>query len=316
MRAFVTGGAGFIGSHLVDRLAASGYSVVVFDNFSTGRRDFLDGARDRCRIIEGDVLDRVRLGAAMAGTDVVFHLAANADVRFGTHHPEKDLQQNTVGTFNVLSAMREAGVQRLVFTSTGSVYGEPSVFPTPEDAPFPTQTSFYGASKLAGEGLISAFCEAYGFQAHIFRLVSVLGERNTHGHVFDFCRALLTDPSQLRVLGNGRQRKSYVYVHDCIDAILLALDRPSRRLNIFNVGTTEHAEVNDSVRWISDRLDVKPAIEYSGGARGWVGDSPFIFLDTSKLRALGWVPRVSIKDAVIKTVDYLVEQRHLLDSRP
>jgi UDP-glucose 4-epimerase len=318
MRAFVTGGAGFIGSHLVDRLLAAGHEVVVYDNLSTGKRAFLEGASTRpgYRFIEGDTADRDRMAAGMAGADVVFHLAANADVRFGTHHPDRDVQQNTLATFNVLEAMRGAGVPRIVFSSTGSVYGEPAVFPTPEDAPFPVQTSLYGASKLAGEGLLQAYAEGFGFQVFIFRFVSIVGERYTHGHVFDFYRRLRQDPSRLLVLGNGRQRKSYLYVHDCIDAILLALDRAGARVNVFNLGTDEYCEVNDSIGWICAHLGVSPVLEYAGGERGWIGDSPFIFLDTRRVRALGWTPKLTIRDGIIRTLEYLVRHDELLAARP
>jgi UDP-glucose 4-epimerase len=216
LKAFVTGGAGFIGSTLVDRLLARGDEVVAYDNLVTGRKEFLRDASSnpRFKLIEGDILDRESMSAAMRGADFVFHLAANADVRFGTDHPEKDLQQNTIATFRVLEAMRENQIKRLAFSSTGSIYGEPTVFPTPEDAPLPVQTSLYGASKLACEGMISAYCEGFGFSAWIFRFVSILGERYTHGHVFDFYQRLRADPATLHVLGNGKQRKSYLYVQD------------------------------------------------------------------------------------------------------
>ncbi len=242
MRALVTGGSGFIGSTLVDRLLADGHSVVAFDNFSTGQERFLETAipRPTFTLTRGDTLDLAALTAAMRGADIVFHFAANADVRFGTDHPRKDLEQNTIATFNVLEAMRETGVRRIAFASTGSIYGEAAVIPTPETAPFPVQTSLYGASKLAGEGLIQAYCEGFGFQAWIFRFVSILGERYTHGHVFDFYRKLADDPSRLPVLGNGRQRKSYLYVQDCIDAIFVALERATDKVNIFNLGTDEY----------------------------------------------------------------------------
>src|SRR5712692_4937671 len=166
----------------------------------------------------------------MQGTDWVFHLAANADVRFGTHHPRKDLEQNTIATANVLEAMRANGIRRLAFASTGSIYGEPDVFPTPEDAPFPMQTSLYGASKLAAEGLIQAYCEGFGMQGYIFRFVSILGERYSHGHVFDFYQQLAEHPEHLHVLGNGHQRKSYLYVQDCIEAILTALEQADAKV--------------------------------------------------------------------------------------
>ena len=198
MNFFVTGGAGYIGSNLVDRLLGAGHVVTAYDNFSTGQERFLEQAVRSLRftLVRGDVLDLERLTQALrdAQADLVFHLAANADVRFGTQHPRTDLEQNTIATFNVLEAMRASGMRRIAFSSTGSIYGEPSVFPTPEDAPFPIQTSLYGASKLAGEGLIQAYCEGFGFQGYIFRFVSILGERYTHGHVFDFYNALRTNP--------------------------------------------------------------------------------------------------------------------------
>ena len=317
MHVFVTGGAGFIGSTLIDRLLADGHHVIAFDNFSTGQEHFLENAipRPTFTLARGDTLDLAALTAAMRGADMVFHLAANADVRFGTDHPRKDLEQNTVATFNVLEAMRETGARRIAFSSTGSIYGEAAVIPTPETAPFPVQTSLYGASKLAGEGLIQAYCEGFGFQAWIFRFVSILGERYTHGHVFDFYRKLADDPSRLRVLGNGRQRKSYLYVQDCIDAIFVALERATDKVNIFNLGTDEYCELNDSIRWITGHLGVTPTLEYSGGDRGWIGDNPFIFLDTARIRALGWTPRLSIREAVLKTVDYLQTNPTVLETR-
>lgn len=317
LRYFVTGGAGFIGSNLVDRLLAAGHEVVAYDNFSTGFRRFLDNAKgySTFTLVEGDLLDQDRLAETMAGADFVFHLAANADVRFGTEHPRKDLEQNTIATFNVLEAMRAAGVAKVAFSSTGSVYGEPEVFPTPEHAPFPLQTSLYGASKLACEGMISAYCEGFGFQAWVFRFVSVLGERYTHGHIFDFYRKLRADPARLHVLGNGRQRKSYMYIQDCIDAMLLAIDRAGDKVNVLNLGTDGYIEVNDSVRWISEQLGVTPVITYQGGERGWIGDSPLIYLDTTRIRALGWQPKIAIREGVIKTLEFLRTHEWVLDAR-
>jgi UDP-glucose 4-epimerase len=317
MRCFVTGAAGFIASHLCDRLLAQRHEVRGYDNFSTGQRRFLEDATESAAFstVEGDVLDLAALTEAMRGCEMVFHLAANADVRFGLEHPRRDLEQNTIGTFNVLEAMRATGVRRIAFASTGSIYGEPLVFPTPENVAFPVQTSLYGASKLAGESLIQAYCEGFGVQGYIFRFVSILGERYTHGHVFDFYKSLRANPAELRVLGNGRQRKSYLYVHDCIDAILTALERGRDKVNIFNLGADEYCEVNDSIGWITERLGVKPRLTYTGGERGWIGDSPFIFLETEKIRSLGWAPRYSIKESVIKTLDYLVANPWVLDAR-
>ena len=317
MRVLVTGGAGFIGSTLVDRLLARGDSVTAYDDFSTGRREFLRQAQhdERFRLVEGDVLDLPRLQQALVGQDLVFHFAANADVRFGTQQPRRDLEQNTLGTFNVLEAMRGAGVRKIAFTSTGSVYGEPEVFPTPEDAPFPVQTSLYGASKLAGEGLIAAFVTGFGFQAWVFRLVSCLGERYTHGHVFDFYKKLRADPASIEVLGDGSQRKSYLYVQDCLDAMLLAMDRAQAPLNVLNLGREDSCTVDDSLGWICERLGVRPERRYGGGQRGWIGDSPFILLDASRVRALGWAPRLGIREAVIRTLDYLEANDWALERR-
>jgi UDP-glucose 4-epimerase len=315
MRALVTGGAGFIGSSLVDRLLADGHQVIAFDNFSTGQEPFLADAHQQpgFTLVRGDTLDLPALTHAMAGVDTVFHLAANADVRFGTDHPRRDLEQNTIATFNVLEAMRAQGVSRVAFSSTGSVYGEAAVIPTPEDGPFPVQTSLYGASKLAGEGLIQAYCEGFGFRAWIFRFVSILGERYTHGHVFDFYRSLLADGTRLRVLGNGQQRKSYLYIQDCLDAILLALDRAPDKVNVLNLGTDEYCQVNDSIGWITGHLGLTPTLDYTGGDRGWIGDNPFIFLDTTRIRALGWKPRLTIRDAVLRTVDYIRSNEWVLE---
>lgn len=307
MKVIVTGAGGFIGSNLVDRLLADRFHVIGVDNFSTGQRRFLSNAlpHPNFQLIEIDLLDLVALKQAFAGGEVVFHLAANADVRFGTDHPRKDLEQNTIATYNVLEAMRANCIKRIAFSSTGSVYGEAPVVPTPEDGPFPIQTSLYGASKAAGEGLIAAYCEGFGFQSWIFRFVSILGERYTHGHVFDFYQKLKADPTCLPVLGNGKQRKSYLHVQDCIDAILLAMEKANEKVNIFNLGVDGYCEVNDSIEWICKELGVQPRLEYSGGDRGWIGDNPFIFLDTKKIQSLGWRPKYGIRDGVVKTVEYL-----------
>lgn len=314
---FVTGGAGFIGSNLVDRLLQAGHRVVAYDNFSTGQERFLEEARTSPNflVVRGDTLDLPALTAAMRGCEFVFHLAANADVRFGTEHPRKDLEQNTIATFNVLEAMRANGVRRIAFSSTGSIYGEPEIVPTPEAAPFPIQTSLYGASKLAGEGLIAAYGEGFGFQSYLFRFVSILGERYTHGHVFDFYQRLRENPEELRVLGNGRQRKSYLYVQDCIDAMLVAMANASAQVNVFNLGTDEFCQVNDSIGWMTEHLGLRPKLTYTGGARGWIGDNPFIFLDCRRIRALGWQPKLGIRAGIIRTLDYLRTNPWVLEAR-
>jgi UDP-glucose 4-epimerase len=307
-RACITGGAGFIASNLADRLSAQGVEVVIVDDFRTGRREFVADALacPGVRLIEGDVLDADVMREAVAGCDWVFHLQANADVRFGLEDPQRDLKQNTIATSNVLEAMRSQGVRQIAFSSTGSVYGEPEVFPTPEDAPFPIQTSLYGASKLAGEGLIAAYAAGYGFTGVIFRFVSILGERYTHGHVFDFYCALKRDPTRLRVLGDGRQEKSYLYVSDCIEAILAAAERhrDEAGAHVYNLGTQETVVVDDSVAIITEHMGLQPQIEHTGGRRGWTGDSPLIDLDTQRIRGLGWRPTLTIREAVIRTLQW------------
>jgi len=317
LRYFVTGCAGFIGSNLVDRLLQEGHEVVGYDNFATGQLEFLTQAQQspRFSLQRGDTLDEVCLTQAMRGADFVFHFAANADVRSGTQHPRKDVEHNTLATFHVLEAMRANSIRRLAFASTGSIYGEPAIFPTPEDAPFPVQTSLYGASKLASEGLITAYCEGFQFQSYIFRFVSILGERYTHGHVFDFYKQLRDHADTLYVLGNGKQRKSYLYVQDCLDAVLLAIEKAQANVNIFNLGTDEYCQVDDSIGWICEYVGLAPQRIYTGGERGWIGDSPFIFLDCSRIRALGWRPKLSIREGVLRTVQYLEQNRWVTERR-
>jgi UDP-glucose 4-epimerase len=317
-RVFITGGAGFIGSTLGDRLAADGLEVTVYDNFSTGRREFVErlAARSNAQVVEGDVLDTEHMAEAMTGCDTVFHLAANADVRHGLERPRRDLEQNTIATSNVLEAMRDAGVRRIAFSSTGSVYGEPDLHPTPEDCPFPLQTSLYGASKLAGEGLIAAYCHGFGFTGVIFRFVSVLGERYTHGHVYDFYRALQADPTRLRVLGDGRQEKSYLYVQDCVSAMLTALAaHEGPGCFVYNLGTDETTTVDESLALITAHLGVEPELDYTGGSRGWPGDSPFILLDCAAVRRLGWEPELTIAQAIDRTLAWLDENPFVFEER-
>ncbi len=316
MKTLVTGAAGFVGSNLVDRLLAVGHHVIGLDNFSTGQRQFLHKAlaHPNFRLETGDILNKELLKSCMRDVEVVLHLAANADVRFGVDHPTRDFQQNAQGTLNVLEAMRICNVPTIAFASTGSVYGEASVIPTPENHPFPVQTSLYGASKLAAESLIQAYSEGFGIHAYIFRFVSILGERYTHGHVIDFYRQLVDHPTFLNVLGDGSQRKSYLSVQDCVEAILTALDQAQEHVNIFNLGTDEYCRVDDSIRWICEELHCTPTVQYSGGSRGWIGDNPFIFLDCARIRALGWRPQLTIQESVVQTVRYLCQNSHRIES--
>ena len=323
---FITGVAGFIGSNLADRLLADGAQVTGWDNLSTGQERFLDGAKlhPKFKLVRGDNLDLPALTAAMKGVDFVLHLAANADIKDGWQHPRKDLEQNTIATFNVLEAMRANGVKRIGFSSTGSTYGEALVTPerpTPETDLFPIQTSLYGASKVAGEGLISAYAEGGQIdEAYIFRFVSILGERYTHGHVFDFYKQLLEHPGHLRVLGDGTQRKSYLYVQDCVDAILHVTRQHTARdakhhTQIYNLGTPEYVQVNQSIGYICAALGVTPKIEHTGGNKGWIGDNPFIFLDTKKIQSTGWKAKLTIEQGIMRTLRWLEANRWVYDNR-
>jgi UDP-glucose 4-epimerase len=317
MKVAVTGAAGFIGSNLVDALLAAGHSVTGLDNFSTGDRRFLqqvEGRKDfhlqHIDLLDGDS----EFLPLITGHDAIIHLAANADVRFGWDHPRRDVEQNLLTTQHVLEAARLGGVSRFLFSSTGSVYGEASVIPTPEDCPFPVQTSLYGASKLAAEGLIAAYSEGVGLSATVFRFVSIMGPRYTHGHVVDFLASLRRDPDHLLVLGDGYQKKSYLHVEDCVSAMLARLGEQPR-FEVLNLGVDGYCTVRESCAWICRRAGYDPEISYTGGDRGWVGDNPFIYLDTTRMRAHGWAPRHTIRQAVEATVDYLLEHPWILDAR-
>ena len=312
----MTGAAGFIGSHVCDHWLASGHRVAGLDNFSTGRREFLEKAlgNPQFELFELDLLDFEKTKSAMGRfkPELVIHLAANADVRFGLNHPRKDLEQGTIVTFNVLESARLAGAKKFAYASTGSVYGEPTVFPTPETCPFPVQTSLYAASKLAGEGLIQSYAEGFGIKGYIFRFVSILGERYTHGHIFDFAKKILDNPGQIEVLGDGRQRKAYLNIADCVRAISHVVTTQNEKINIFNLGPDEYIDVNGSLDIICHKMNVNPKRQYAGGSRGWIGDSPFIFLECSKLKETGWKAQKTISESVEETLHYLLGHRWLL----
>lgn len=315
-KALVTGGAGFIGSHLVDSLLARGAEVVIYDNFSTGRPEFMPApAPPGLRVVRGDVLDLPALEKAMAGCDFVFHFQANADVRSGRLKTRIDLEQNTLATWNVLEAMRINGVGRIAFASSAAVYGEPEVFPTPEQCA-PLQTSLYGASKLAGEAMMQAYCEYFGMHCFIYRFVSWIGERYTHGIVFDVMKKLLADAARLPLLGDGTQRKSYLYVKDGVNGVMLGIDKALGQKNVYNLGHDDFIDVRQVVSIILDELKLRDVrLEFAGGKRGWLGDSPLVHLDTSRIKALGWRPATSIEEGLRRTVRFLQERPHLLRER-
>lgn len=313
MHVGVTGGLGFIGSNLTIRLLDTGHTVTVIDNGSTGRRENLGRyiGHERLQVHQADLTDATAASQALRNLDVVYHLAANADVRDGWKHPRKDHEQNVVATLNVLEGMRQHSVPRIIFSSTGSVYGVAEVVPTPEDAPFPIQTSLYGASKLAAEGLIAAYVEGGKVTATIFRFVSILGPRYSHGHVVDFIRQLLRDPSTLTVLGDGTQTKSYLHVSDCVDALTMHLES-KQRLSIYNLGVDDTITVRDSIGWITSAMGISPKLVFTGGAQGWIGDNPLIHLDISAMRRNGWEPKFSIKESVIETTRWILDNQWVL----
>ena len=312
MKILITGVAGFIGSNLNDYLLAKKYKIVGIDNFSTGKKSFLSKAYNEknFELINSDICDLDLTNSIFQDIDVIVHLAANADVRDGPKHPKKDLQENTINTSIMLELARLNDVKKFIFSSTGSVYGEHIEVPTKEDASFPIQTSLYGASKLAGESLITSYSYAYGLQSYIFRFVSILGKRYTHGHVVDFYKKLMNNNKILKILGDGTQTKSYLHVKDCIRALFKAIESDNEKLiNIYNIGTPETITVTNSAKLIANRLGFNPTFEYSGGDRGWIGDNPLIHLCCKRIKKeLAWEPNYSIKESLLDTVDYLIEQ--------
>ena len=317
-RIFVTGCAGFIGSHIVDKLLLDKKDVIGIDNLCTGQKKFLSNAlkNKKFKFINGDLLNLNLLKKILKNIDLVYHLAANADVRSGFKHPKKDLEQNVICTFNLLEAMRHNSVKKIVFTSTAPIYGDVNLFPTPENSPLSNQTSLYGASKLYCEGLIQSYCEGYNLQSWIFRFVSILGPRYTHGHVFDFYKQLnVNKKNKLKILGNGLQKKSYLNVKDCVSAILIASKKANKKINIFNLGCDEFINVNKSAKIICKKLNVKPKFFYTGGKIGWIGDQPFVFLKTKKIRKLGWKNKFNIEESIKMTVNWLQSNEWIFKKR-
>ncbi len=314
---FVTGGAGYIGSHFCDWALKKGHQVLAFDNLETGQEFFLSDAKKNSdfKFCKADVRNLEDLTQAMQSfkPDWTIHFAANADVRRGLDRPRRDLDYNTIGTWNVVESARLSSCKNILFSSTGSVYGEPEIFPTPETCPFPEQTSLYAASKLAGEAILSAYAVGYGMNALVFRFVSILGPRYTHGHIFDFMKKLKANPQELEVLGNGKQLKSYLHVEDLMKGLWANIENPSRKkgFQVLNIGHDDALTVDRSISYIVDELKLNPTIKYSGGERGWIGDSPRIQLDCTQLKKLDWQAQYSLEQAVRETVKYLQKNSFL-----
>jgi UDP-glucose 4-epimerase len=311
MRALVTGGAGFIGSHLVDRLVARGDEVVVVDDLSSGVIGFIQDHIDSGNITfhQVDITDIESLKPTMSGVDMVFHLAANPDIRLGTRITDTDLRQGTIATYNLLEAMRLSDVKKIAFASSSVVYGEDAPMPTPEDHGPCMPISLYGASKQAGEGLISSWVGTFGFQAWVFRFANIIGERGTHGVIFDFIHKLKADPTRLEVLGNGRQEKSYMEVGECADAILHVISKTNEGLNLCNLGSNDTCSVTRIAEIVIEATgNAGAVIEYTGGDRGWAGDIPKARLSIDRMKSLGFDINYDSDDAVRLTAEVLIKE--------
>jgi len=311
MRALVTGGAGFIGSHLIDRLVSRGDTVVVIDNLSSGNLDFIQNHIDsgKVSLVKGDITNYQDVLSAMNGVECVFHLAANPDIRLGTKITDTDLKQGTIATYNIVEAMRVEGVNKIAFASSSVVYGEDAPMPTPEDYGPCLPISLYGASKQAGEGLISSWVGTFGFQAWIFRFANIIGTRGTHGVIFDFIHKLKADPSRLEVLGNGLQEKSYMEVGDCVDGILHVMANSNDRVNLFNLGSHDTASVRRIAEIVVEETGCAGAsIEYTGGDRGWAGDIPRAMLAIDKMLEIGFDVNYNSEQAIRHTARALIEE--------
>ncbi|MEA3253965.1 MAG: NAD-dependent epimerase/dehydratase family protein [Chloroflexota bacterium] len=309
---FITGGAGFIGSHLVDRLAARA-RITVYDNLNTGRKDFIRQhlGKSDFQFVQSDLLDFDTLTRAIAGSDVVFHLAANPDTRTGIEDTGLDLKQGTIATRNVLEAMRLQHIRKIVFVSSSTIYGETGATPVSEDSNSLLPISLYGASKLACEGFISAFCHTFDMQSLIFRLANIVGGRSNHGVIFDFINKLKQNSGEITILGNGTQEKPYLYIDDCVDGILSGWERSQGRLNIFNLGNDSSTNVNSIASMVAEAMGLGGMkFSYTGGERGWRGDVSQVRYSIARMRGMGWKPTLSSDAAVRRAImDILSKQK-------
>ena len=311
MKVFITGGAGFIGSHIVDRLGALGREITVYDNLSSGKEEFLKGhiGKSYFKFIKADLLDLDNLKKSIRGHDLVIHLAANPDIRYGIVHTDTDLKQNTVVTYNVLESMREAGVKQIAFSSTSTIYGEPTVMPTPEDYGPLYPISLYGASKLAGEALCTSFAHTFDMKCWIFRFANIVGGRGTHGIIHDFIKKLKKNPKELEILGDGKQTKSYLLVDDCVDAMLYVYEHSKEQFNVFNLGCSDRIDIMTIAKILVKKVGLKDVeFKLTGGKRGWPGDVPQMFLSVDKLSKLGWKNKNASRKAVEIAIERMVEE--------
>jgi len=310
MATLVTGGAGFIGSHLIDALLEKGHDVKCIDNFSSGKREFIEQSMDKgLELIEGDLLNRDDIKKALNGCDTVFHLAANPDVRLGVENTKVHLEQNIIATYNLLEEMREKGIKKIAFTSSSTVYGEAEQIPTPESYGPLIPISLYGASKLAAEGLISAYCHTFDMQSVIYRFANVVGPRSTHGVTYDFINKLRKNPDVLEILGDGSQKKSYLYISDCIDAMLFGMEKSKSKVEIFNMGSEDWVDVKKIADIVSREMGLSPEYKFTGGVdggRGWKGDVKIMRLSIDKLKDMGWKPEYGSEESIRMTARWLI----------
>jgi len=310
-KAFISGGAGFIGSQLVDKLAKKGWHITVYDNLSSGKKEFIKEhiGKECFQFIKADLLDLNKLKKSMVGHDIVFHLSANPDIRHGIRFTDIDLKQNTVVTYNILESMRLAGVKEIVFASTSTIYGEPKVMPTPEDYGPLYPISLYGASKLACEALCTSFSHTFGMKCWIFRFANIVGGRGTHGIIYDFIAKLRKDPKELEILGDGKQTKSYLLVDDCIDAILYVHEHSKEQFNVFNLGSNDRLNITAIARILIEQMGLKHVkLAFTGGKRGWPGDVPQMSLSVKKLNELGFKSRHSSREAVEIAIERMLKE--------
>ena len=311
-KCFVTGGAGFIGSHLVERLMAEGNTVTAYDNLSSGKRRWIEHLinNPHFAFIQADLLDLATLKKTMAEHDIVMHFGANTDIRKGNSDPRVDLENCTIGTFNVLEAMRVNGISKLIFTSSSTAFGEALVKPTPETIGPLLPISLYGAGKVAGESLISAYCHLFNMEAWIFRFSNVVGPRMGHGVVYDFIQKLKQDPKELEIMGDGNQEKNYFLVEDCLDGIFAAFRNSDKQCDVFNLGGESTIKVTDIAEIVAEEMGLNGVrFKYTGGERGWPGDVPVVRLDTGKIRQLGWTPKHTAAEAIRITTRFLLGRR-------
>ncbi len=301
----VTGGAGFIGSHVVDRLIDKGYDVVVVDNLSSGNLKYLNENAVFYKV-DLNEFDKLMEIFRRHRIEEVWHIAANPDVRIGSENPDEIYRNNVSATYTLLEVMRKNGVERLIFTSTSTVYGEAKVIPTPED--YPTiPISIYGASKVACEAMIASYCHTFDIKAWIYRFANVIGRRSNHGVIYDFIMKLKRNPNELEILGNGEQNKSYIYISDCVDAMFHGL-KANDWINIFNIGSEDQIKVKRIAKIVCEEMGLNPKFKFTGGDRGWKGDVPVMLLSIERLKSLGWRPKYNSEQAVRMAVRDLLDE--------